>query len=268
MKKTIFTLILLLAPWSMFNVHCSMIYAQDLYIGSFYVTSTTEESSYGDGNDKWTNRMPVICDMFNFEQPDVLGLQSLTEAQLGQIAKRMTSYSAAGDILYNKTTLKMDTCGVVADMPEGSTCSWAKLQKGETAFYVFNVCFSTTTATTSSTHVRNAIGEINTESLPSFIVGYLGVNETKTAYTRLSARHNDCFKLAPVISAEYGTVNNFNLETNHNADRFDFVLASKNVNVKAYGQLQYGYYTKESDGTYKRRLPSSHFPIMAKVTLP
>ena len=60
-------------------------YAQNLYIGSFYVTSTTEESLYGDGNDKWAKRMPVISDMFNFEQPDVLGLQSLTEAQLGQL---------------------------------------------------------------------------------------------------------------------------------------------------------------------------------------
>ena len=27
--------------------------AQDLYIGSFYVTSSSEESLYGDGGDKW-----------------------------------------------------------------------------------------------------------------------------------------------------------------------------------------------------------------------
>ena len=98
-------------------------YAQNLYIGSFYVTSTTEESLYGDGNDKWAKRMPVISDMFNFEQPDVLGLQSLTEAQLGQLTKRLTNYNAAGDILYNKNTLILDTCGVITDMPEGSSCS-------------------------------------------------------------------------------------------------------------------------------------------------
>lgn len=245
-------------------------YAQNLYIGSFYVTSTTEESSYGDGNDKWANRMPVICDMFNFEQPDVLGLQSLTAAQLGQISKRMvSSYSAAGDILYNKNTLELDTCGVVDEMPEGSTCSWARLQKDGKAFYVFNICFATdiNTATSSSTRIRTAVGEINTENLPCFIVGYLGVNETRTAYTRMVARYNDCFKQAPVVSAEYGTVNNFNLAENHSADRFDFVFASKNVTIKAYGQLQYSYFTKESDGTYKRRLLSTHFPVMAKVTL-
>ena len=241
-------------------------YAQDLYIGSFYVTTEEEEKQFGDGYDKWTNRMSIICDMFNFEQPDVLGLQSLTAAQLGQISKRMTSYNAAGDILYNKS-LVLESSGTVDEMPEGSICSWAKLQKGETTFYVFNIYFSTSVATTSATRVRNAIGEINTENLPSFIVGYLGVNETKTAYNRLSARHNDCFTVAPVISAEYGTINNFNLEANHSTERFDFVFASKNISVKAYGQLQYGYFTKESDGTYKRRLPSTHFPVMAKVTL-
>lgn len=248
----------------------SCVYAQNLYIGSFYVTSTTEEGNYGDGGDKWTSRMPIISDMFNFEQPDVLGLQSLSEAQLGQLTRRLTNFNAAEDILYNKTTLELDTCGIVEEMPEGSTCSWARLQKDGKAFYVFNICFATdtNTATSSSTRIRTAIGEINTENLPTFVVGYLGVNETKTAYTRLTARYYDCFKQASVVSAEYGTVNNFDFATNHGTDRYDFVFASKTVSIKAYGQLQYGYFTKESDGNYKRRLPSTHFPVMAKVTLP
>lgn len=267
MKKIFFFFLLIFPQLSIVNCQMSNAYAQSLYIGSFYVTSTTEESLYGDGGDKWANRMPAICDMFNFEQPDVLGLQSLTEAQLGQISKRMTSYSAAGDILYNKS-LALDTCGVVADMPEGSTCSWARLQKEGKAFYVFNICFATETSTTSATRIRTALGEINTENLPSFVVGYLGVNETKTAYTRMIAKHNDSFKVAPAVSAEYGTVNNFDLAANHGSDRFDFVFVPKtNISVKAYGQLQSAYFTKESDGSYKRRLPSTHFPVMAKVKL-
>jgi hypothetical protein len=98
-------------------------------------------------------------------------------------------------------------------------------------------------------------------------VGKLGGNEKKNAYTRLNARYYDCYRKASVISAEYGTVNNFDLAANHSADRFDFVFTSKTVTTQAYGQLQYAYYTKESDGSYKRRLPSTHFPVMAKVTL-
>lgn len=259
-----------ISSFVIFLMMASCVYAQNLYIGSFYVTSTTEEGNYGDGGDKWTSRMPIISDMFNFEQPDVLGLQSLSEAQLGQLTRRLTDFNAAEDILYNKTTLELDTCGIVEEMPEGSTCSWARLQKDGKAFYVFNICFATdtNTATSSSTRIRTAIGEINTENLPTFVVGYLGVNETKTAYTRLTARYYDCFKQASVVSAEYGTVNNFDLATNHGTDRYDFVFASKTVSIKAYGQLQYGYFTKESDGNYKRRLPSTHFPVMAKVTLP
>ncbi|MCR5850452.1 MAG: hypothetical protein K6G92_07040 [Bacteroidaceae bacterium] len=266
MKKTLSFIII---SFFIFHFSFSPARAQNLYIGSFYVTSTTEESSYGDGGNKWTNRMPVICDMFNFEQPDVLGLQSLTEAQIGQISKRMTSYKFAGDILYNKE-LNLDTCGIVSEMPEGSTCSWVRLQKNGSPFYVFNICFSTeiTVATSSSTRIRTAIGEINAENLPVFIVGFLGVNETKTAYSRIISRYNDCFTQAASRSAEYGTVNNFDLTANHSDDRYDFVFTSKNVSVQAYGQLQYGYFTKESDGNMKRRLPSTHFPVMAKVKLP
>ena len=249
----------------------SRAFSQDLYIGSFYVTTTDEEKLYGDGGDKWASRLPVICDMFNFEQPDVLGLQSLTASQSTSIYARMkSSFNIEGNILYNKNTLELVESGNVEEMPEGSTCSWAKLQKEESAFYVFNICFSTdnTIATPSATRVREAISEINTEDLPCFIVGYLGVNASKSAYSRLNSKYPDSYTKASVVSAEYGTVNNFDLAANHGSDRYDFVFASSKVTVKAYGQLQSGYYTKESDGNYKRRLLSTHFPVMAKVKLP
>lgn len=243
--------------------------AQSLYIGSLYVTTPDEEALYGDGNDKWVKRLTVISDMFKFEQPDVLGLQSLTATQLSQISQRMSTYAAADNILYSKT-LELVSNGSVSDMPDGSTCSWAKLKKGNGTFYVFNIFFSTdaTVANNSSTRLVTAITEINTEGLPCFIIGNLGVSNSKTAYSRLSSRYNDCFTKAPVVSAEYGTRSNFDLDANHGADRYDFVFASKDVNIKAYGQLQYGYFTQEADNTYKRRLPSTHFPVMAKVTLP
>lgn len=261
MKKT-FSIII-------FSLMTYCAYAQNLYVGSFYVTTTDEEKLYGDGGDKWTNRLTAICDIFNFEQPDILGLQSFTESQLSQISKRMTSYAVAGDILYNKT-LELDSCGTVSEMPEGSICSWARLKKGGKAFFVFNMNISTdlTVGAASTTRLRTAIGEINAENLPVLLVGYLGTNETKTPYSRLIARFNDCYTKSPVVSAEYGTVNNFDLAANHSANRYDFVFSSKTIKVKAYGQLQYGYFTKESNGTYKRRLPSTHFPVMAKVTLP
>ena len=245
--------------------------SQNLYIGSYYVTTTDEEALCGDGGDKWSNRLPVIYEMFRFEEPDVLGLQSLTSSQLTTLSNRMTAYSAAGDILYSKT-LDLDTCGVVTEadgMPEGSTASWARLQKEGKSFYVFNVHFSQTisVAYTSVNCLRQAIDDINTEGLPCFITGNLGSDETKSPYTRLTQKYDDCYTKAPVRSAEYGTVNNFDLANNHDSARFDFVFASRNVTVKAYGQLQYGYFTKETDGSYKRRLPSTHYPVMAKVTL-
>ena len=245
------------------------VYAQNLYIGSFYVTTTDEEKLYGDGNDKWATRRNTICDMFNFEQPDVLGLQSVTEAQISNMIQRMTSYKAVGNILYNKV-LELESNGQVSDMPEGSTCSWAKLKKDGKAFYVFNISFSSESgvANASATKIFASVGEINTENAPFFVLGFLGVNDRNTTYNRMSSRYIDCYKKAPVVSAEYGTVNKFNLEANHSADRFDFVFTTRNVTINAYGQLQYGYFTHEADGSYKRRLPSTHFPVMVKVTLP
>ncbi len=261
MKKTISFIIIALMTCCTF--------AQNLYIGSFYVTTTDEEKLYGDGGDKWTNRRNTISDMFNFEQPDVLGLQSVTQTQISNLIQRMTTYKSAGDILYNKMLELVDN-GQISDMPEGNTCSWAKLKKDDKIFYVFNVSFSTesSVANASATRIFSAVGEINTEEAPYFVLGYLGVNDKNTAYSRMSSRYLDCFKKAPVVSAEYGTVNKFNLDANHSADRFDFIFASRNVTINAYGQLQYAYFTHESDGSYKRRLPSTHFPVMAKVTLP
>lgn len=244
--------------------------AQDLYIGSFYVTSTDEEALIGDGNNKWANRKSVIIEMFKFEQPDVLGLQSLTAIQLANIKNGVISTHALAENILYKKTLELDTCGVVEGLPEGSTASWAKLRKNGSAFYVFNFCFSTETAvaTQSATSLITAVNTINAEKLPFFVLGDLGVNETKTAYTRMNARYNDCYMKAPIKSAEYGTKNNFDLAANHGSERYDFIFASKTVTVKAYGQLQSAYYTPESDGSRKRRLPSAHFPVMAKVTLP
>ena len=158
--------------------------AQNLYIGSFYVTTNTEEKLYGDGKDKWTERQVHISNLFRYEQPDVLGLQGATTTQQSAIRSKINSgltsvltYKLAQNILYNKT-VELDTCNMVENMPEGSTCSWAKMRKDGKAFYVFNFCFSTenSIATSSASRVRTAIDEINTEGLPVLIVGDLGVN--------------------------------------------------------------------------------------------
>lgn len=244
-------------------------FAQDLYIGSFYVTTPDEEKLYGDGGDKWATRRTYICDLFNFEQPDVLGLQSATESQVSFINQRMTSHNATGNIIYKKE-LELVSNGAIEEMPEGSTCSWVKLKKGDSAFYVFNVSFSTdaTLGNTSAIKVIAAVEELNTEGLPYVVLGYLGGNEKKAAYTKLNTYYYDCYRRAPIISAEYGTVNNFDLAANHSTERFDVIFTSRDVTTKAYGQLQSAYLTKETDGSYKRRQFSTHFPVMAKVTLP
>ncbi len=252
--------------------------AQNIHVGSFYVTTPTDEKLFGDGNNNWTTRQTHICNLFKFERPDILSLQGATEAQMKTIRSGMNSgmtgvasYNLAGDIIYNNT-VTFDTCGVVTDMPEGSVATWAKFQKDEKTFFVFNVNFSSegTLSTTSTTRLIAAIGEINPDKLPVFITGLIGCNENapRSAYTRLSSRYYDSYTTSSAVSAEYGTVNNFDIEANHGTDRYDFIFHSKSIiTPKAYGQLESGYFTKEADGSYKRRMLSTHFPIMVKATI-
>ncbi|MBO7120457.1 MAG: hypothetical protein J6W03_09090 [Bacteroidaceae bacterium] len=246
--------------------------AQDLYIGSFFVTTPEQEALLGDGKDKWTTRRQTVYDMFKYELPDVLGLQSATSSQMTAMRAGMNSgmsglasYKLAGDILYNNT-VELDTCGVVDGMPEGCSCTWAKMRKDGTEFYVYNICFTADSAYVSTNRLRTVSAEMVPTTTPCFVVGNLGMKEGTQPHKRMTAKFPDCFDSATYKSAEYGTVNNFDLENNHSTDRFDFVFASKNVTVSAYGQLQYAYFTSEN-GTYKRRLPSSHFPVMAKVKM-
>lgn len=267
MKRIIFLLIFGALQFSVFN--SQLCEAQNLCVGSVYVGTPDEEKLLGDGGDVSSARLPVLGNMLAFEEPDVVGLQSLTTSQQSTIRRYISGYKAAGDILYG-SLCTLDTCGVVEGLPEGSTCSWAKLRKEEHDFYVFNMCFSSeaSVATSSTTQLITLIRGINEENLPMVLVGYLGVPETKTAYSRLNGRYYDCYTKASVISAEYGTKNDFDLEANHGTERYDFIFVSRTgFNIDSYGQLQYGYFTKESDGTYKRRLPSPHFPILAKLTL-
>lgn len=264
MKPTttiIASLLLLFAPCTLTSAQ-----AQDIYIGSFYITTPEEAATMGDGGDTWAKRRTVICDLFKYEQPDVLGVQGYSSIQLSGM-KTGLAYNLAGDIFYKKT-LELDSLNTVDGMPEGCTCTWARLKKDGQAFYVFNFCFNSENAYAAANRVRVATGEINTESLPCFATGYLALDENSTAYSRMLARYSDSYTKAEAVSAEFGTVNNFDLAANHGTSRRDFVLVPRNAKVKAYGQLQSAYFTTESDGSHKRRQLSAHFPVMAKVALP
>ena len=155
MKRSITSVIIILMA--------ACAFAQDLYIGSFYVTTTDEEKLYGDGKNRWTTRKSHICNMFKYEMPDVLGLQSATESQLTSIKTGMNSgmtglasYNLAGGILYNNTC-QLDTCGTIDGLPDSCTCWWAKLRKEETDFYVFNIYFTPDSAQQAVNHLRTSI---------------------------------------------------------------------------------------------------------------
>ena len=67
--------------------------AQSLFVGSYNVRyQNDEDTEEGNG---WTQRVPVICDMINFEQPDIFGTQ---EAKINQIHDLLNGLDGYGYI--------------------------------------------------------------------------------------------------------------------------------------------------------------------------
>ena len=63
-----------------FAFACILVGAQSLYVGSYNIRNQNDyDVQNGNG---WQQRCPVICDMINFETPDVFGSQEVLVGQL------------------------------------------------------------------------------------------------------------------------------------------------------------------------------------------
>ena len=68
--------------------------AQGLFVGTYNVRCPNDDD-VAEGNG-WTRRYPILCDMINFEEPDIFGTQEAVIWQLKDMLKRLPQYNYIG----------------------------------------------------------------------------------------------------------------------------------------------------------------------------
>ena len=72
----------------------TVLYAQKLLVGTYNIRyDNPGDVQAGNG---WVRRCPVICDMINFEQPDIFGTQEALIHQLRDMTRLLQGYAYIG----------------------------------------------------------------------------------------------------------------------------------------------------------------------------
>ena len=165
-------------------------------------------------------------------------------------------------------------------------CTWGKfkdLQSGR-KFYFFNLHMDHVgrVARREGAHlVVSKIREIAGKK-PVVLTGDFNVDQTDEIYSIFteSGILKDSYAAAPVRFAENGTFNDFKPQLK-TSSRIDHVFVSPSIHVEGYGVLTDSYWTPRTDsantqkaadapqeisfGTYTRRNPSDHYPVMVRI---
>lgn len=283
--------------------------AQSLVVGSFNMRyKNVDDSLNGDG---WERRCPVICDMINFEQPDIFGTQELLNGPLHDVLNRLTDYNYVGvgrdngkrkgeysAIFYRKDKFKLLNQGNfwLSETPEkaGSKgwdaaktriCSWGFFEVKSTPFrfWYFNLHMDHKGVVARRESAKLVIAKIKEmcKGAPVILTGDFNVDQHNEIYKIFteSGILKDSYVCAKHRFAENGTINTFHIDSITDS-RIDHIFVTSGFNVNAYGVLTNCYFEEipgsgESVGKdapaevkfkkYRRRLPSDHYPIMARL---
>ena len=122
------------------------------------------------------------------------------------------------------------------------------------------------------------------QGAPVVVTGDFNVDQTDEIYTIFthSGLLKDSYNVARLRFAENGTFNSFDPDL-FTESRIDHVFVSPEVQVDAYGMLTNGYWVPDTDSqqqikapnapqeisfsTYKRRLPSDHYPVFVRLSM-
>ena len=138
--------------------------SQNLFVGTYNIRNDNSDDRK-EGN-AWPKRCQVICDMMNFEQPDIFGTQEVLVGQLRDLKQGLDGYDCIGvgrddgkeageysAIFYKKDKLKRLDYGNfwLNETPDKPAlgwdaaciriCTWGKFQdvKTKLKFYFFNL---------------------------------------------------------------------------------------------------------------------------------
>ncbi len=165
-------------------------------------------------------------------------------------------------------------------------CTWGKFKDLRTKkkFYFFNLHMDHVGRVARREAARLVVSKIReiADKKPVVLTGDFNVDQTDEIYRIFtdSGILKDSYTVAPVRFAENGTFNDFKPQLK-TSSRIDHVFVSPSVHVEAYGVLTDSYWTPNTDssitqkaadapqeisfGTYTRRNPSDHYPVMVRI---
>lgn len=169
-------------------------------------------------------------------------------------------------------------------------CTWGRFTRqtatSDEAFYFFNLHMDHVGVVARREAAKLIVRKIReiAQGAPVVVTGDFNVDQTDEIYTIFthSGLLKDSYNVARLRFAENGTFNSFDPDL-FTESRIDHVFVSPEVQVDAYGMLTNGYWVPDTDSqqqikapnapqeisfsTYKRRLPSDHYPVFVRLSM-
>lgn len=260
----------------MFLTLALFINAQNLFVGTYNIRNDNKDDR-NEGNG-WPKRCQVICDMMNFEQPDIFGTQEALIQQLKDLQKGLDGYNYIGvgrddgkeagehsAIFYKKDKLTLlkqgnfwlnetpDKPALGWDAACVRICTWGQFKDNQThlKFYFFNLHMDhvgIVARREAAKLVIRKIKEFVKDNSPVILTGDFNVdqhNEIHGIFTQ-SGQLKDSYVIAKSRFAENGTFQGFQSDSMTDS-RIDHIFVTNQFQVNQYGILTNGYWTASAN---------------------
>ncbi len=253
--------------------------AQSIFVGTYNIRN--RNSSDEKNGNVWATRCKVICDMINFEAPDVFGTQEVLVGQLRDLRAGLDNYDYIGvgrddgkeageysALFYKKDHLTLLNHGnfwlnETPDKPKLGwdaacirICTWGEFKQKKTGFrfFHFNLHMDHVGIVARREAAKLIVKKIReiAKGAPVVVTGDFNVDQNNEIFKIFtdSGILKDSYTAARLRFAENGTFNSFN--TNFwSASRIDHVFVSPQFAVDRYGILTNAYWTPKTTESQK-----------------
>jgi endonuclease/exonuclease/phosphatase family metal-dependent hydrolase len=230
-----------------------------------------------------------VAGLINYYEPDFVGAQEVLHHQLTYLLEKLPGYDFAGGgrddgatkgeyscIFYKKekyTVLEQKTFWL-SPTPDSVSRGWdaalnrvctfmlVRDKKTKQSFWVFNTHFDhmgKQARLESARLIIEKIHELNTKSLPAFLIGDLNATPDEAPVTFIHSALKDTRQSAELVYGPAETFNAFRF-TEKPERRIDYIFMTDD------GRLRVTKFATLTD-SYALRYPSDHFPVMATVEM-
>ncbi len=261
-----------------------LLFAMAMSAQSIFV-STYNIRHRNNGDEKkgnvWATRCKVICDMINFEAPDVFGTQEVLIGQLRDLRAGLDNYDFIGvgrddgkeageysALFYKKDHLTLLNHGnfwlnETPDKPKRGwdaacirICTWGEFKQKNTGFrfFHFNLHMDHVGIVARREAAKLIVKKVReiAKGAPVVVTGDFNVDQNNEIFKIFtdSGILKDSYTAARLRFAENGTFNSFNTSF-WSPSRIDHVFVSPQFAVDRYGILTNAYWTPKATDTQK-----------------